>query len=146
MKKLLLAIIALVVSFTTMYAQERAIAQEALPQKAQTFIATHFANQKVAIATMERDGFGKDYKVILTNGTKIEFDTKGVWSDISCKSSNVVPSEIIPAKIAEYVNTNFPATQIVEIEQGREGIDVKLNNGVELEFNPSGTVIDVDFD
>ena len=47
-----------------------------LPQTAQTFIKTHFPDNKVAMAKMETDWFDKSYDVIFTNGDKLEFDKK----------------------------------------------------------------------
>ncbi|MFI3281481.1 MAG: PepSY-like domain-containing protein [Rikenellaceae bacterium] len=144
MKKLLLAIFALTISFATLTAQERAIDKSALPKKAQTFISTHFAKDKISIATAEKDGFGKEYKVILTSGTKIEFDTKGEWKDIECKRNNSVPKAIVPTNVAQYVKSKFPSNHIVSIEQDRRGVDVELNNGVDLEFNSKGQLIKMD--
>ena len=44
-----------------------------MPQTAQTFIKTHFPDNKVAMAKMETDWFDKSYDVIFTNGDKLEF-------------------------------------------------------------------------
>ncbi|MFI3323907.1 MAG: PepSY-like domain-containing protein [Rikenellaceae bacterium] len=144
MKKLLFAIIALSISLTTLSAQERVIEREALPKVSQKFIATHFPTDKVAIATMEKDGLGREYKVIMTSGTKIEFDTKGNWTDVECKRKNAVPKAIIPSYIAKYVGAKFPAQSIVGIEQSKRGVDVELSNGIELEFNSRGQLVEID--
>ena len=66
-----------------------------MPQTAQTFIKTHFPDNKVAMAKMETDWFDKSYDVIFTNGDKLEFDKKGIWTEVNCKYS-AVPVAVVP--------------------------------------------------
>ena len=50
----------------------------------------------------------------------------------------------MPKKIADYVAKHYATSVIVEISRGRNEWDVKLNNGVELEFNRDYRLVDVD--
>ena len=78
-----------------------------------------------------------------TNGDKVEFDKKGNWRDIECKTSQV-PAALIPAQIVANVNATFPGATITEIDQDRRGYSVKLSNGLELEYNRSFQIVELD--
>ena len=56
---------------------DKPIAVNALPIKAQTLLSNHFNNQKVMLATIESGVVSRSYDVVLQNGTKLEFDKKG---------------------------------------------------------------------
>ncbi|MFI3285329.1 MAG: PepSY-like domain-containing protein [Rikenellaceae bacterium] len=144
MKKLLFAIFATLCTITSLSAEERVIDQQSLPKSAQKFISTHYAADKVSIATMERGLFDTDYKVILTNGVKIEFDQKGSWTDIEGKRNREIPMAIVPSKIAKHVSKNFPANKIIQIDRDKRHIDIELDNGLELKFNTKGELIEID--
>ena len=53
---------------------DKPIAVNALPVKAQTLLSNHFNNQKVMLATIETGVINKSYDVVLQNGTKLEFE------------------------------------------------------------------------
>ena len=62
---------------------DKPIAINALPVKAQTLLSNHFNNQKVMLATIESGIINKNYDVVLQNGTKLEFDKKGNLTEIT---------------------------------------------------------------
>ncbi|MFR9502889.1 MAG: PepSY-like domain-containing protein [Rikenellaceae bacterium] len=144
MKKLLFAIVATLCTIATLSAEERVIDQQALPKLAQTFISTHYAADKVSIATMERGMFDTDYKVILTSGVKIEFDQRGNWTEIEGKRNSEVPMAVVPSEIVNHVSQNFPANKIMQIDRDKRYVDIELDNGLELKFNAAGKLIEVD--
>ncbi len=144
MKKLLFVVVAMLVSITTLSAEERVIDKSQLPRGAQTFISTHYPNDKVSIATMERDLLNKDYKVILTNGVKVEFDSSGNWSSVETKKGSQVPEAIIPEYITSYVKSSFPSTRVVKIDRDKRFVEVDLNNDIELKFNTKGALVEFD--
>ena len=58
---------------------------------------------------------------------------------------NAIPSKIVKSSIANYVKEKFPNTHIVKIEKeifNRE--EIKLSNGLELEFNSKGEYVKID--
>ncbi|MFI3268642.1 MAG: PepSY-like domain-containing protein [Rikenellaceae bacterium] len=144
MKKLLFAAITLLFSVTTLSAEERVIEKKSLPKSAQTFISTYYGKDKVSIATVEKDLFETDYKVILTSGVKIEFDEKGNWTDIEGRRNSEIPKALVPEYIHNYVKSNFSSNKIIKIERDRKTTEVELDNGMELEFNSNGRLIKVD--
>ena len=119
------------------------ISFEKLPPLSQEFIKKYFGDKKIALSKMEKDVFKVSYDVILTNGDKIEFNSKGEWMQIKCKYS-FVPIEIIPAQILNYVQTNYPSAKILEIEKKRTYYEIELSNKLEIKFNKSFKVIEID--
>lgn len=144
MKKLLFAATALLFSVTTLSAEERVIDKKSLPKSAQSFIATYYGDDKVSIATVEKDLLETDYKVILTSGVKIEFDNKGNWTDIEGRRNSEIPEALVPDDVKSYVQSNFSSRKIIKIERDKKTTEVELDNGIELKFNSNGKLIKVD--
>ena len=144
MKKVLLLVVCLFTLQTVAWADDdKPIQVNQLPQAAQTFIKTYFSNQKVAMAKVETDWFDKSYDVIFTNGDKLEFDKKGVWTEVNCKYSEV-PVAVVPDAIKKYATTNYPEAKIIKIERDKHDYEVKLTNGWEIKFDMKFNVIDID--
>lgn len=76
---------------------EKPIQVNQLPVAAQQFIKQHFADRKVALAKVETEFVSKSYEVVFADGDHIDFDSKGNWEEIECKSSSV-PTAVIPIK------------------------------------------------
>jgi len=141
MKKSLFALLAFVLTMC-MPAQadnDRVITFEQLPAQAQTLLKQHFADKVPLIVTVDWD----DYRVIYQSGEKVEFDKKGNWKELDCKVS-YVPTALIPEAIKTSVKTTFPGAVIIKLDRDRRGYDVKLNNGMELEFNKNFQIVDID--
>jgi hypothetical protein len=144
MKKVLLLLVCLFTLQTVVWADDdKPVQVNQLPQTAQTFIKTHFPHNKVAMAKMETDWFDKSYDVIFTNGDKLEFDKKGVWTEVNCKYS-AVPVAVVPEAIQKYVTTNYPEAKMLKIERDKHDYEVKLSNGWEIKFDMQFNVIDID--
>ena len=114
MKKIMMTLIAVTVSFSTLMADnDRPVQTSQLPQLAQTFLNKHFKDSKIAMVTSERDWMilDKEYNVIFANGDKIEFDSKGNWENIECRHASV-PQHIVPTAITQHISQAFPGTSI----------------------------------
>lgn len=115
-----------------------------LPEQARTFIKKHFQNPDVSYIKIDSEFLrGKKYEVVLTNGTEIEFDSKGNWSEVDSKR-NPVPETIIPDYIRDYVKENFKTERITQIEKDRFGIEVELTNDLSLRFDKNGVLREID--
>ena len=127
MKKSLIIILAFVMTMclTVKADNDRVITFEQLPAEAQTMLKSYFADKVPLVITVDWD----DYTVIYQSGEKVEFDKKGNWKDLNCKTS-AVPTALIPEQI--------------KLDRDRRGYDVKLNNGMELEFNKNFEIVDID--
>lgn len=114
-----------------------------LPQKAQQFIKQHFSGSEVSFAKLEKDLLDKKYEVIFVNGNKIEFDKNGNWKEVDCKHT-AVPDAIIPEQIKTVVTKQYPQAKILGIDKDSRGYEVKLNNKLELKFNTTFQLVDID--
>ena len=138
-KSILVLLVMVAFSFTAKADNDQVITYNQLPAVAQTMLKTYFADRVPMVVTMDWD----DYTVRYESGEKVEFDKQGNWKDIDCRSSHV-PSELIPEQIKAAVRSTFPAAIILKLDRDRRGYEVKLNNGMEIEFNRSFQVIDMD--
>ena len=120
---------------------DRVITYDQLPQTAQTFLKANFASKVPLLVTADWD----DYTIRYESGEKIEFDRSGNWKEVECYSSKV-PAGAVPAQISNYISKNYPGKSIIKLERHRSVYEVKLNNGMEIEFNHNFQVIDVDYD
>jgi hypothetical protein len=141
MKKSIFILLAFVMTMclTVKADNDRVITFDQLPEQAQTLIKKHFADKVPLVITVDWD----DYTVMFQSGEKVEFDKKGNWREFSCKSSSV-PAALIPEQIKAQVKKTFPGATIIKLDRDRRGYDVKLNNGMDLEFNKKFEIVEVD--
>lgn len=114
-----------------------------LPAKAQTLLSKHFKGQNVMLATIESGVVSRSYDVVLRNGTKLEFDKKGNLTEIDCKQG-IVPSQLIPQPIKNYLKENYRGETVRKIELNKKEYEVELTNGIDLTFNKHFQLIDID--
>ena len=115
-----------------------------LPQVSRTFLNNYFDGNKVSHIKIDKDLFLVDsYDVILTDGTSVEFNRDGEWKEVKSFQQNI-PDTLIPAEIRQYVNQNYPGQKIMTVERGKRKVSVDLANGLELEFDLNGNLIDID--
>lgn len=145
MTKILMIAICCIVSCNIVanVGKDKPIAVNALPAKAQTLLGKHFNNQKVMLATIESGVITRSYDVVLQNGTKLEFDKKGNLTEIDCKQG-IVPSQLIPQAIKNYLKTNYTEHTVKKIEIDKNEYEVELTNGLDLTFNKHFQLIDID--
>lgn len=141
-KFFLAAFAALIIQATICCADDKMIPAEKLPAAAQTFIKKTFPKSTITFA--EKDGFvNPTYEVHLSTGTKVDFDRKGNWDKVETHQG-AVPAQLIPAAIANYVKTNYPATHITKIDKETYGYEIELSNDLDLKFNKAGALIGID--
>ena len=142
---MLMIAICCMVSYNTVAnaGNDKPISVKALPAKAQTLLTKHFSNQKVVLATIESNVIGKNYDVVLKNGTKLEFDKKGNLTEIDCKQGTV-PTQLIPQAIKNYLKANYARQSVKKIEMNKNEYEVELTNGLDLTFNKHFQLIDID--
>lgn len=150
MKKITATLLAIVASATTLFAaslytsaEDKPISYSELPAEAQSFVRDYFTNEEISHIILDRDVISIDYKLTFMSGTKLEFNSQGEWKEVDMRNGNV-PTAIIPQAIAEYVAKNYPNRTITEIKRNHYYTEVCLNGGLELTFNRSYRVVDVD--
>ena len=124
-------------------ADGRMIEPEMLPEAAKTFIKQYFPENTIIYAEKEVEIKGTTYEVRLDDGTKVDFDGKGIWDKVNCKIK-AVPAALVPEPIAAYVNASFTGQQIVKIDKERYGYEIELSCDLDLKFNKQGKLIRVD--
>lgn len=139
MKKLILIIALIAVAVLPMAARDKVTRDiNRLPATAQTTIRNYFGKKTVNHIKIDKKTFGgADYDVIFNDGTEIDFDSDGNWTEIDCGTRSV-PDGLVLRPIRNYVKTNFGGKKIVSIEVSRNKYEIELSNGVELEFDRSG--------
>ena len=145
MKKILFALVAFL-SFGVSVVKadnDKIINKNELPAQAQQFINEHFNGVKLSYAKLERDFLENSYEVMLANGAKLEFSSKGAWEDVDCRYGEV-PAAIIPQPIKEYIKSNYPGEKVLKIERERNRYELKLSNRLELIFDENFRIIDID--
>lgn len=142
MKKIALTMISLAAFAAALSADDRPMAFEKLPVAAKEYIQTNFPGEKTTMVTKDDDLIFADYTVMLSNGIKLEFEHSGALTQIS--SPNGIPAELVPVSIRNYVQTHYPNAGYLDFEIGKRTYEVKLTNRMELKFNNSFHIIEVD--
>lgn len=105
-----------------------------------SFVGTYFP--EVSIFSLEHDG--NEYEVKLSDRTEIDFNLSFEWKNIDCGESTVygmVPAELVPQAINDYVDANYPETHIDQIEKKGFGWEIELSNDQEIKFDTEFNVI-----
>lgn len=144
MRKLVLMALITVSLMACESQEKRDIDFTALPQKSQQFVNLHFADKVVSVVLLDKELFDKEYKVIFTDGSKIEFDKEGEWQEVECKFSPGVPLSFLPTTMAAYLEAHFVNTYIENISIDHRRYEVELNNDIELVFDLKGNFLYID--
>ncbi|MGN6438974.1 MAG: PepSY-like domain-containing protein [Agriterribacter sp.] len=141
MKKIILLMTAFVLVLVSCD-KEKVVSPNDLPATSTSYINAHFSGQQIVQVVKERDDLKTTYRAILNNGVKLEFNKDGEIIDI--ESSEALPNSVIPAPILAYVTDNYPNAFIKEWELSKTQQEVKLSNGLSLEFDRNGTFLRID--
>ena len=146
MKKTFLTLFLMTTMFGAAYAdgREKPTSVDKLPQAAQEFLSAHFKDLTVAYAVEEQKYTGKEYEVVYTDRTEVEFRSDGQWESVGRKYSPV-PASIVPQPIQTFVSgSNYPGQFIRQIDRNAYTWEVELSNGLEIKFDNQFNVIDMD--
>ncbi len=108
-----------------------------LPEPARQFVQKYFSQHHISYIKIDRELFSTEYKVVLTNGDELEFDSDGEWKEVECKRTSV-PVVMIPQGVGRYLKDNFPTDSVEKIKRTSRAIEVELNNGLEVIFDADG--------
>lgn len=114
-----------------------------LPATAQEFVKTYFSDYKIQHIFSDKEFADVDYKIRFEDGTEIEFNAKGEWTDVSSKQK-CIPTGFILKEITDYVEMNHKDMCITDIEREFNRITIELNDNLEIEFNSKGKLISYD--
>lgn len=142
MKKLFILMMTALIAIPV-FAEERPISAEQLPVKVQTFIAEYFKGNKIAKAQIEQRAALTQYEAELADGTKLQFNRAGNWTEVKRKNS-AVPEALIPEKILAYVKATYPDAYIKMIEHDDRLYEIDLSNNIKMTFSSSFRLLDID--
>ncbi len=115
-----------------------------LPVAARNILKKQFAQTKVSYIKIDKDLFKPTtYDVQLVNGTEVSFDSKGNWTEVDGKKSEI-PAFFIPSEIKRQVNEMFPEEKITKIEKNSRNYEVELTNGTDLTFDKKFNIREID--
>lgn len=120
--------------------KDEPISSEELPATAKTFIQQYFPTATIVTTTKDKD----DYEVVLSEGTRIDFNKTGEWTDVDAAVGKTIPSGFYPEAIDSYVSANFSRIGINEISKETIGYDVELTTGTDLLFSYEGNFLGYD--
>lgn len=144
MKKIILTLSVMVAAIGVACADvDRPIEVGKLPSESQRFLKQYFPQVGVSLAKEDVELTYKEYEVVLTDGTHIEFRSNGDWKDVDCKYGEV-PAGVVPKQIADYVSKNYPNVKITQIDRDRKSYEVSLSNRLELTFDMRFRLVDID--
>ena len=115
-----------------------------LPAAARSTLAKNFKAGVNIVKIDKTLSHVNDYEVILTDGTEVEFDSKGNWTNVEVGAKSSVPDGLVPQAIRSYVSKDQPKARIVGIERERRGYSVDLSNGIEMKFDQAGKFLRYD--
>lgn len=145
MKKIFILIAAILgISFSSFANDSYSRNMSELPETAKVILAKNFKSPVSLIKTEKTLGFITEYDVILTDGSEINFDRNGNWSEVEMTANSEVPRGFIIKGINDYVANNFPGQKIVSISKDSGGYEIELTNSIEMKFNRNGKFLRYD--
>ena len=109
-----------------------------LPSEARSFIENYIPSADILSIVQEKEDGRKEYQVKLSDGTDMEFDEDGEWTNIECYFSPL-PTGILPANVITKVEELHPEAYIngVEKELGGYVVEVTDAGGIDwdMRFN-----------
>jgi hypothetical protein len=124
-------------------AEDKPVTFNQLPDEARTFLDTNYQKVKLVLATKDDDFIRPEFNVVLENGVAIQFDNDGRLEKIASRSGDI-PAAVIPKQITDIVKSHYPDAYIVEYEVDRKTYEVKLSNRIEITFDSSFRLVEID--
>jgi hypothetical protein len=143
MKKLILIIVSLAAFMSVARAEDKPVTFNQLPESARNFIDSNYQSVKLVLATKDDDFIRPEFHVVLENGVALQFDNDGRLEKIASRSGDI-PAAVIPKQIADIVKSHYPDAYIVEYEVDRKTYEVKLSNRIEITFDSSFRLVEID--
>lgn len=138
--KLKIALLALLVGISSALA-DMVVPANQLPAAAQNFISTHFKG--VSIGLVERDM--NSFDVVLTDGTKIDFNINGEWTEVDGKYKPI-PTGFVPSAVLSKVKATQQNFAIMKVDREYGGYKFKFNNGMKVYADNNGNILGQKFD
>lgn len=137
-------VIALILMSVGVMAQDISITAGQLPKTVTELIDEAFPDDSIKSIKIEKRASLVQYEVRLTGKVKLQFSKDGKFTQCECSGKRAVPQVLVPGRITEYVEKNYKGHKVMNLEHDSKLWEVVLDNGVELDFNESFRLVDVD--
>lgn len=107
-----------------------------LPSEARSFIENYFPSADILSIVQEKEDGRKEYQVKLSDGTDMEFDEDGEWTNIECYFSPL-PTGILPANVITKVEELHPEAYINGVEKELGGYVVEVTDAGGIDWDMS---------
>ena len=105
-------------------------------EKMEQIAKKHYPENKVIQTKEITYKGGKAFEIKLEGDIELKFDGNGDLIEVESKTR--IPDSLIPTKILDFISKYYPDNYIIEWELEDDHQEVKLDNGVELEFEREG--------
>jgi hypothetical protein len=106
------------------------------------FISNVFPNESVLKIEKYIDEGKEEIDIYLSNKIELEYDINCTLTEIVAPSG--IPDAAFPISLVDYVRLNFPGSIIVKWELYTSYQEIKLSNGLYLEFSLDGRFLRID--
>lgn len=122
--------------------KDKVLSSSEYPSEITSYASTHFPNHSILQIVKDGDGMSNSFDVLLSDNISLEFNRKKELTEIDGKVK--LPNSVIPDKIHQYVLTNYPDNYITKwkLDDGKQ--QIKLNNGIEIEFDKNNEFLRLD--
>ncbi len=144
-KSLLSLLVLAILLFSISCKDEAVVPPQNLPENLPRFISTHFPDQLILQSIRDYDDitFSYNYEILLSGFVTLEFTKNGEIKKISARSE--IPSLAIPMpQIVKKAKELFPNAYILAWESDDQNQELRLSNGITLEFTKSGDFMRID--
>ncbi|MFO7880851.1 MAG: PepSY-like domain-containing protein [Bacteroidota bacterium] len=119
------------------------ISPESLPQAILDYLSNNYPDETIVQSEIDMENGQMVYEVYLSNGMELYFNQSGSFISSDDDSEYILESEL-PQSILDYISSNHPDATIVyaelDYDDGQMEYEVKLDNGMELEFDGNGNL------
>lgn len=122
-------------------ADDYVVSPDSLPPAAKSFISQHFKGSTIGLVKRDMNSFD----VTLTDGTEIDFNINGQWTDVDGRFKPV-PTSFLPNGVASKVSAANGGAAIMEVERNYGGFKFKLNNRMKVYTDLNGNILGQKFD
>lgn len=118
-----------------------------LPKEAKDFVHKHFKDGTVVLCEKEFDD--NTYEVEFSDGTDIEFDSQGNWTEIDAGHHRILPEKVVrkllPDKARRELENRKVIAQVESVKRYQGGYKVEIKNARydDFRFARDGKLISV---
>lgn len=120
---------------------DEVLAIDDIPSVIMDYISTHFPSNTIVGAWIDSDDDNITYEINLSGTIELEFNDG--YQIISIETDTQLPNSVIPQNILDYVSQNYPNNVITGWELDDNLQQIKLNNGLELDFDLNGAFVGI---